>query len=161
LSGITTTVRAELKKGPAFGGKLTFMPHGGRFGVEGTYFYAPSKTRITVGLLGRDDDASVQGGSLKALVRATDGKTDTDVIFSAGLSGTSRSGDVFRLSQAVDQLDIGGVVGASLQLVLSPQVAFRLDGDASFYKWNWRGSVPNTGQLDLLIVAGLALKLGR
>ena len=83
------------------------------------------------------------------------------VIFSAGLSGTSRSGDVFRLSQAVDQLDIGGVVGASLQLVLSPQVAFRLDGDASFYKWNWRGSVPNTGQLDLLIVAGLALKLGR
>ena len=161
LAGITTTVTADLKTGPAFGGKLTLMPGGKRFGVEGTYFYASSKTRIRVSLLGREDDATVQGGSLKALFRATDGKTDTDVIFSAGVSGTTRSGDVFRLAQAVDQFDIGGVVGLGLHLILSPQVTFRLDGDLSLYKWNWRGSLPNTSQADLLITAGLGLKLGR
>jgi hypothetical protein len=160
LSGVFTTVTAELKTGAAFGGKLTYASPG-RFGAEGTFFYATSKTRISIGALGREDDASVQGGSLKATFRATDGRTETDLFLSAGVSGQSRSGDVFRLSQAEDQFDLGGVVGLGVQLRLSPQVIFRLDGDLSFYQWNWRGSIPNTGQLDILITAGLGLKIGR
>lgn len=160
IGTVTTTVEAEMRTGPAFGAKISLTPRG-RFGVEGTYFYASSKTRITVGALGREDDANVQGGSLKAIYRLTDGKTDTDVIASAGVSGTTRSGDTFRVSQAQDQFDLGGVVGLGLHLVLSSQVTFRIDGDLSLYKWNWRGSLPNTGQADVLVTAGLGLKLGR
>ncbi len=160
ISGITTTVSAKLKNAPAFGGKIGITPSG-RFGIEGAYFYSSTKSRISLGLGVRDSDASVQGGSLKATFRATDGKTDADVIFSAGLSGTSRSGEVFRQSLAQDQFDIGGVVGVGLHLALSPQVTFRLDGDVNLYKWNWRGSIPNTSQADVLLMAGLGLKLGR
>jgi hypothetical protein len=159
ISGTTTTVTAEQKTGAAFGGRIGFTP--GRFGVEGSYYYASSKSRISVGILGREDDASVQGGSLKLTFQATDGSSNTDVIISAGVSGISRSGDIFRLSQAVDQFDVGGVVGLGLHLAISPRVSIRLDGDASYSKWSWRGSVPNSGQVDLLLTAGLGLRLGR
>jgi len=160
IGGSTTTVTAELKTGAAFGGRIGFTP-AGRFGLEGSYYYASSGSRISLGILGREDDASVQGGSLKVTFQATDGSSTTDVILSAGVSGISRSGDIFRLAQAVDQFDVGGVVGLGLHLSVSPQVTIRLDGDASYSKWSWRGSIPNSGQLDLLLTAGLGLKFGR
>ena len=156
-----TNFLVESKSGGAFGAKLGLSSRGRRWGLEGTYFLASSKTRTSVGLLSHEDKGEVQGGSLKAVFRVTDGKTDTDFFVSAGVSGQSHSGDVIVLKTSQNKFDVGGVVGLGLHLTLSPQVTFRLDTDASFYSWSYAKGLPSTRQVDFLIAAGLGLKLGR
>jgi hypothetical protein len=160
LGGVDVTAAAKMKSAPAFGARLGYYPRG-RFGIEGSFFTASSKSRITVGPLGRDDDASVQGGSVKGAYRLTDGRTDTDVFLSAGLSGTQHGGDLFDATGSQDQFDIGGVVGMGLHVLLSPQVTFRLEGDLNLYKWSQYRVLSSKTQADLLLTAGLGLRLGR
>lgn len=158
ISGANTSVDATMRAGPVFGAKLN-LTNRGRLGIEANYFYANSKTRITLGILGREEDGNVQGGSLRATYRVTDRRTDTDLYLSAGVGGQKHSGTLLRLTQ--DAFDIGGVFGAGLHLTLSPQVVLRIDGDANIYSWSPARSLASAGQLDFLLIAGLALRLGR
>ena len=158
--GVDVSAAGKMKAGATFGAKINLSSRG-RLGIEAGYFYASSKVGLTIlnGVLGTERDGSVQGGLLRATFRATDGQTDTDVYFAAGLSGQKLSSDAFRLGQ--EKFNIGGSVGAGLRLAVSPQVAIRFDGDANLYSWRFRTGLPSTSQLDLLLTAGLELRLSR
>jgi len=142
----------------AFGGRVT-VTRGGRFGVEGSYFYAGSDLRVTVGPIATVLDGEVQGGSLKGVYRATNAMTGTDLLVAAGLSAVNHSGRAY--TYASDQLDVGGVVGAGLHIVMSPMVTLRFDGEAYLYSWSATPLLGSRMQTDVLMTVGLGLKLGR
>lgn len=154
----------EMRSAPAFGARLAYQTRG-RFGIEGSYFIASSKSRISLILagtsVGRDQDGQIQGGGIKATYRLTNGRTDTDFQVSAGVSGTKHSGDLFDATRAQDQFDVGGVLGAGLHLLLSPMVTFRVDGELNLYKWSQFRALQSKSQTDVLMTVGLALRLGR
>jgi len=153
-----TTVEAEMKTAGGFGGRVGFWPSD-RWGIEGTYFYAASDLRVTAGPFTTTIDAELQGGSVKAFLKATRGQTGTDLLVSAGVSGIQHGGDAFRL--ASEQFDIGGVIGSSLQVVMSPQVTFRIDGELYLYRWAAGPQFSATTQSDLMMTVGLGLRLAR
>jgi|GEM_PF-4336450 len=160
IGGQNVTASAKMQAAPLFGAKFGYYPRG-RFGLEVGYFFSSPKSRISVGASGREDDGEVQGGSLKGSYRLTDGTTDTDFFLSAGLSGTNHGGDLFDATQAQDQFDVGGAVGAGLHVQLSPQVTLRVEGDLNVYKWSQFRIVSSKTQADFLLTAGLGLRLGR
>ncbi|MFN0177816.1 MAG: hypothetical protein ACKVZ0_03385 [Gemmatimonadales bacterium] len=161
IGGFNVTAAARGTTVATFGARFGYYTRG-RVAVEGSFFTAASKTRLTVGGTRLSDvDGDVQGGSVKAAYRVTDRRTDTDFFVSAGLSGTKHSGDVFTSALAEDQFDIGGVVGMGLHVLLSPQVTFRVEGDLNLYKWSLNRLLASRTQTDLLLTAGLGLRLGR
>ncbi len=158
LGSTPIQVTGEMLTGGGFGGKATLYGPG-RLGVEGTYFQAGNDMRIAVGPFNRTFDATVEGGSLKAVFEATTGGTGTDLVMSAGISGIKHSGPAFQFTS--DPFDIGGVVGAGLHIVMSPSVTLRFDGDLYVYRWSaGSGFAPRT-QSDFMMTAGLGLRLGR
>ena len=153
------SVQGEVTTGGAVGGRLTWSGPG-RLGIEATGFYAASDVRIALGPIASVFDANVQGGSLKGVYRATNEGSGTDLLLAAGVSGISHKGRAFELTQG--QFDIGGVAGAGLHIVMSSQITLRFDGE--LYVYSWSAGVPGFSsklQTDVLMTAGLGLKLGR
>lgn len=164
VSGIQQTVELKQQAVPAFGVRFGYQSRG-PLGVEGTYFFAGSNSRISLiaggQSFGTELDGNIQGGSVKASYRLTDSRTDTDFFLSAGVSGTKHDGDFFTSTRAQDQFDVGGVVGAGLHIAMSPQVTLRVEGDLNLYKWSQFRILPSKTQADFLLTAGLGLRLGR
>lgn len=164
VNGQPVTATARMQTAPLFGARFGYYPRG-RVGVEASYFYAASKSKVQVttpvGPLGREQDAHVQGGSVKLAYRVTDGRTDTDFVFNVGLSGTQRDGDLFSSTLAQGQFDLGAVAGAGLHLVMSPQVTLRVEGELNSYTWSHSSALGSKRQADFLLTAGLGLRLGR
>lgn len=158
LGSTPISVTGEMLTGGGFGGRATVYGTG-RLGVEGTYFMAGNDMRIAVGPFNRTFDATVQGGSLKAVFEATNAGTGTDLVLSGGISGIQHSGSAFQF--ASDQFDVGGVVGAGLHLVMSPMVTLRFDGDLYVYRWSAGPGFGAKTQSDFMMTAGLGLRLGR
>ena len=158
LGGSPIQVTGEMLTGAAFGGRATIYGTG-RLGVEGTYFMARNKMRVAVGPFNQSFDANVQGGSVKAVFEATSGGTGTDLVLTAGVSGIKHGGTAFQF--ASDQFDVGGVVGGGLHIVMSPMVTLRFDGDFYVYRWSAGAAFASRTQSDLMMTAGLGLRLGR
>ncbi len=158
LGSTPVQVTAEMLTAGGFGGRATVYGPG-RLGVEGTYFMSGNDMRIAVGPFNRTFDANVQGGSLKAVFEATTGGTGTDLVLSGGLSGIKHGGSAFNL--ASDQLDIGGVVGGGLHIAMSSMVTLRFDGDLYVYRWSAGPGFASRTQTDVMMTAGLGLRLGR
>lgn len=153
-----TLVTGEMLTGGGFGGRATVYGTG-RLGVEGTYFMARNSMRVAVGPCYRSFDANVQGGSVKAVFEATSAGTGTDLVLTAGVSGIKHGGTAFQF--AADQFDVGGVLGAGLHLVMSPMVTLRFDGDFYVYRWSAGAAFASRTQSDVMMTAGLGLRLGR
>lgn len=153
------TIEGEVATGGAFGGRITYVGRG-RLGAEATYFAASSDLRIARGPIASVFDAKVRGGSLKGVYRATSEESGTDLVVAAGLSGVNHRGQGFAFTTG--QFDIGGVAGAGLHIVMSPQITLRFDGEAYIYSWS--SGIAGLGsklQTDVLMTAGLGLRLGR
>ena len=158
LGGSPIQVTGEMLTGAGFGGRATVYGTG-RLGVEGTYFTARNKMRVAVGPFNQSFAATVQGGSVKAVFEATSAGTGTDLVLTAGVSGIHHGGTAFQF--ASDQFDVGGVLGAGLHLVMSPMVTLRFDGDFYVYRWSAGAAFASRTQSDVMMTAGLGLRLGR
>jgi len=157
-SGSTPTVQSgEIRPGGVFGGRVTvYGPR--RLGLEATYFMSGADVRVAAPFL-RTYDAEVQGGSIKAVYEATAAGTGTDLVLSAGVGAVNHSGEAFKF--ASDQFDVGGVFGGGLHVVMSPMVTLRFDGDLYVYRWSAGPGLGTRTQSDLVMTAGLGLRLGR
>jgi hypothetical protein len=156
--GTVLTVEGDVTASPAFGARLTVIGPG-RLGVEAAGFYGTSDLRITGGPFTTTIDAEQVGGALKGVYRATSENTGTDLMLSAGVSGIHHGGEAFRF--ASNQFDIGGVLGAGLHITMSPQLTLRFDGEAYLYQWSFGPTFASRTQVDLLMTAGLGLRLRR
>lgn len=158
LGGAPTTITGEMKTAPMFGGRLAVSGEG-RLGAEATYFLAASDMRIALGPFSQSFDGQVQGGSAKLTYRATSEGSGTDLTLGAGVGGIHHGGEAFQLASG--QFDVGGVVGAGLRILLTPQVTLRFDGEAIIYPWSAGSPLGSKTQTDLMMTAGLAIKMGR
>lgn len=160
IPGLGTPITAEIEgvTAAAFGGRLSVWG-AGRFGLEGTFAYSASDVRVILGPFNQTLDSEVQLGSVKAMYRATNQATGTDLVVGAGIAGVNHSGEGFQLVSG--QFDVGGVVGAGLHIVMSPQVTLRFDGELYMYSWSAGSGFGSKLQKDLLMTVGLGLKLGR
>lgn len=159
LGGTPATITGEMKPAAAFGGRLAVTGGESRLGAEVTYFYSASDMRIALGPFSQSFDAQVQGGSAKLTYRATSEGSGTDILLGAGVGGIHHSGDAFQFASG--QFDVGGVVGAGLRVLITPQVALRFDGEALFYSWSAGSTLGSKSQADLLMTIGLAIGMGR
>ena len=159
LGSTPIQVTGEMLTAGGFGGRATVYGPG-RLGVEGTYFMAGNDMRIAVGPFNQTLKATVQGGSVKLVYEATAAGTGTDLVLSGGVSAIKHGGIAFQFAR--EQLDIGGVVGGGLHIVMSPMVTLRFDGDLYVYRWS--AGLPGFSsrtQSDFMLTAGLGLRLGR
>ena len=154
----TAQFRGQMSTAGAVGGRLGYWT-GQRWGVEGSYFYSSSDFQITIGPVSGTVDAAVQGGSLKAFFRATNENSGTDLFVSGGVMGITHEGQAFRLPG--NQFDMGGVVGAGLHVVMSPQLTLRIDGDLMVYSYRSELQFTARTQTDVLMTVGLGFRLGR
>jgi len=156
--GQPNVVDGQMKTSGAFGGRLSVWV-GERWGLEGSYFLSTSDLRITSGVFSRSVDAEMHGGSVKAFFQATNEPTGTDLLVSGGVSGILHRGPAFSLAN--EQLDLGGVLGGGLHVVMSPLVTFRIDGEIYLYRYAFAPGFASVTQTDLLMTVGLGLKLAR
>lgn len=156
--GPTITNKAEMTSSMTLGGRIDVYSRG-RVGVQGMYFHSSGGMRTTNGPVPFTPKAVVQGGAVKVNYQATAAQTGTDLVLSLGVSGISHSGAAFALDG--NNFDMGGVVGGGLHIVVSPTVTLRFDGDLLLYRFASAALFPRTTQSDLMISAGLGLKLGR
>lgn len=144
-----------LTTAPAFGARFSVVGQSG-LGVEATYFYAASKLELSTGPLSQSIDGHVEGGNLKLVFqpRATG---SVGFALSGGVAGIKHAGDIFNALS--DQFDIGGVLGGSLRIPLTPGVTGRIDGEGFFYSWSAGEPFSSASQTTLLLSAGLAIRL--
>jgi len=154
ISG-SITARGGLTTAPAFGARFSVVGQSG-LGVEATYFYAASKLELSTGPLSQSIDGHVEGGNLKLVFqpRATG---SVGFALSGGVAGIKHAGDIFNALS--DQFDIGGVLGGSLRIPLTPGVTGRIDGEGFFYSWSAGEPFSSASQTTLLLSAGLAIRL--
>ena len=158
ILGQTTSIEAESETAPGFGARLGLWANK-RVAVEGSYLYAASKLRASAGILTTSFSANVQAGSLVAMYRATGGTGGTDIILKGGVVAVNHGGSAFQL--ASNQLDLGGTVGAGIRIDLSPSTSVRVDGETFLYSWSPGPGFKGRMQADVLLSAGIALRLGR
>ena len=156
--GAPINVKTELTSAVAFGGRIDVMSRG-RFGLQGVYFHSNGGVRTTVAPVPKTFDAVVQGGALKVNYQATSAQTGTDLVLSAGVAGVSHSGAAFALTG--NQFDAGAALGAGLHVVINPSVTLRFDTDLFVHKIQVLPIFPSVTMGDLVVTAGLGLKLGR
>ncbi len=154
-----TNVKTEMKSAVAFGGRLDVYSRG-RFGLQALYFHSNTGVRTIVAALPVTRDAVFQGGSIKVNYQATSAQTGTDLVLSGGVAGLSHSGQAFAING--NRFNVGGDLGAGLHVVMTPNVTLRFDADMFVHRFSSAPAVfPATTQVDMLITAGLAFKLGR
>jgi hypothetical protein len=158
LSDNPIVLDGKLETSAGFGGRLAYWP-GYRFGVEGSFFYTKGSLKVTDGHSSALFDSELQIGSVKGLMQLSQGTTGSDFIVSAGLAGVHHGGPAYYVSGATTKL--GGTVGTGLHIDIGPQVGLRLDGEALVYDWRARGDLPSAMQVDLMITAGIAIRLSR
>ena len=159
FSGQTFTAdESEMKTAGVFGGRIAMWP-GESWAVEGSFLWSGSDMRATVGQFVVTRDAEVRAGSLKLVYRPSPGTTGTDVVVNAGIGGIQHRGAAFRLTTG--QLDVAGAFGAGLRVEMTEQVTLRIDGEGFIYSWSAGSGSPGNTQLDIMLSAGLALRLRR
>lgn len=161
IAGLTPqpfVFQGEIKAAGVLGARLDLWA-GPRWGVTGAYFNAPTEFRVTSGPFFATVPAKVQGGSFKGFFRATGGDTGTDLVVSAGVSGVHHGGRAFAL--ASEQFDVGGAVGGGLHVRMTDIATFRIDGDLLIYRWSAGPSFTPRTQTDVVMTAGLGLRLSR
>ncbi|MEO8449673.1 MAG: hypothetical protein ABI647_07790 [Gemmatimonadota bacterium] len=158
LAGTPTSLEAEAATAAGLGARLGFWGNG-RLAVEASYFYSKPKLRSTTGFLTQTVEGTVQSGSLVAMYRVTGGQTGTDLVIKGGIVGINHGGPGFQLASG--QFDLGGTVGAGLRMDLSRTATFRIDGETFLYSWSPGPAFNDRFQTDVVMSAGLALRLGR
>jgi hypothetical protein len=157
-AGAVGVFGARMNAAPMFGARLGYWATE-RFGVEVSYFLVTSKVRVTTGILSANFDAEVQGASFKALYQLSNSTSGSDFFVSGGLGGVRHGGQAFNLVGS--STDLAGIIGPGVFITLSPQVRLRIDGDLMVYPWSAAAEFPSKTQVDLVVSAGMAIRLTR
>lgn len=144
------------KSSLAVGTRLTFWG-AGRFGLEGTFAFAPSDLNNPPGGT-VSVKARVITGSASLLLGLLPAGSTSAVFIRGGAALIARGGNAFNASQSKTRW--GGVVGLGVRIPLGTSLGLRLDGEDYLYNAKFTTGGTSSFQNDLMFTAGLAIKLG-
>ena len=125
-----------------------------RFGIEGTFAYAPTEFEGAAGVLDAGDtDVFIYGGGLNLYAPIYDARFSPFLSVGAGAK-------TYDFAAGDSETDFMGYVGPGLVVPLSPAIGLRIEARDYISKYDPESALADSEwQHDVLVAAGLTLRL--